>query len=159
MCRNDWTKWSDGACACCGSDGGGDEADPIRKSISYGPMPTLTSWFSGDWPETASELVNLETANCWLESRMRENRLYGSEGGGALTRSPYPHQARRWEVPGLGSRRGGLQFVIQDGEAVDGSGFDPQDERAKSDGQCALCLYGLRLSGGEVAFRPDPDAR
>jgi len=23
---------------------------------------------------------------------MRENRLYGSEGGGALTRSPYPHQ-------------------------------------------------------------------
>jgi hypothetical protein len=23
---------------------------------------------------------------------MRENRLYGSEGGGALTRSPYPHR-------------------------------------------------------------------
>ena len=23
---------------------------------------------------------------------MRENRLYGSEGGGALTRSPYPYR-------------------------------------------------------------------
>ena len=35
-----------------------------RKLISYGPMPTLTSWVSGDWPETGAEPVNLETANC-----------------------------------------------------------------------------------------------
>src|ERR1035441_10007912 len=58
MCRNDWTKWSGGACACCCSNGGASEADPIRKLISYGPMPTLTSWVSGDWPETGAEHVN-----------------------------------------------------------------------------------------------------
>ena len=30
---------------------------------------------------------------------MRENRLYGSEGGGALTRSPYPHRWQRPDAP------------------------------------------------------------
>ena len=30
---------------------------------------------------------------------MRENRLYGSEGGGALTRSPYPYRWRRQDAP------------------------------------------------------------
>jgi hypothetical protein len=35
-----------------------------RKLISYGPMPTLTSWVSGDWPEIRAEHVNLETAHC-----------------------------------------------------------------------------------------------
>ena len=30
---------------------------------------------------------------------MRENRLYGSEGGGALTRSPYPHRGQCPDAP------------------------------------------------------------
>lgn len=36
-------------------------------------------------------MKRINQRHCRLESRMRENRLYGSEGGGALTRSPYPY--------------------------------------------------------------------
>jgi hypothetical protein len=32
---------------------------------------------------------------------MRENRLSGSEGGGAQRRSPYPYRPREWEMFGL----------------------------------------------------------
>ena len=37
--------------------------------------------------------------NYRLESRMRENRLYGSAGGGAARRSPYPYRScgHRWQ--------------------------------------------------------------
>jgi hypothetical protein len=55
-------------------------------------MPTLTSWASGGWPERPDETIN--RSNCRLESRMRENRLYGSEGGVARTRHPYPYRFR-----------------------------------------------------------------
>jgi hypothetical protein len=37
-------------------------------------------------------MSTLSEVNYQLESRMRETRLSGSEGGGVLTRSPYPYQ-------------------------------------------------------------------
>ena len=51
--------------------------------------------------------------HCQLESRMRENRLYGSEGGGAARRSPYPYpltqssgMGKMSAARGRGRRRG-----------------------------------------------------
>ena len=44
MCMNNWTKWSGGDCACSCSDVGESKADPTRKSISDGPLPTSTTW-------------------------------------------------------------------------------------------------------------------
>ena len=35
---------------------------------------------------------------------MRENRLSGSEGGGAGNRSPYPYHCGNWIVPAKGGR-------------------------------------------------------
>ena len=37
-------------------------------------------------------MKTISPRNCYLESRMRENRPSGSEGGGAACRSPYPYQ-------------------------------------------------------------------
>jgi hypothetical protein len=37
-------------------------------------------------------MSTLSEVNYQLESRMREIRTSGSEGGGMLTRSPYPYQ-------------------------------------------------------------------
>jgi len=37
---------------------------------------------------------------------MRENRLYGSEGGGALRRSPYPYRLRPSYLGGVSGERG-----------------------------------------------------
>jgi hypothetical protein len=56
-------------------------------------MHSLTNGASGGWPEDTRKRINHR--HCFLESRMRENRLYGSEGGGALTRSPYPYRSER----------------------------------------------------------------
>src|SRR5436309_8501473 len=78
-----WTKRSDDGCASSCSSGGESKANRKDVSTIDGQTPTLTSWASGGWRECTNETTNQR--NCSLESRMRENRPYGSEGGVALT--------------------------------------------------------------------------
>ena len=68
-------------------------ANRKARSTNTGPMHSSTSWNSGGWLETSTQRTNHR--HCRLESRMRENRLYGSEGGGAVTLSLPLSQTRR----------------------------------------------------------------
>ena len=52
----------------------------------------------------------------------------------------------------------GLQFVVEDGEAVDGGGLTAEDEWAKRDRQ-GTGTDGVDLSRGVVALGADPDGQ
>ena len=49
-----------------------------------------------------------------------------------------------------------LQFVVEDGEAVDGGGLAAEHERPKRD-RLGSCADGVDFRRRVVAFRPDPD--
>src|SRR5439155_27161421 len=62
---------------------------------------------------------------------------------------------RKHQVIGLIALR--LQFIVDDGQAVNRRGFAAEDQLAQSDGQRAGRANGVDFRRSEIAFRSHPD--